>query len=143
MYEYGHKQVRLRIKRWNDNAILLKINRSIHVYENRKLKRGWPRAPVIYSIVESPVLDSFDINRENARVFCSPGFYLRKSEHHLASQEGKNSYATYQGMYEHNLYSLRYLCTFSYFKNNSKFTGSLLKVVVLGYSKMFPSFNFF
>jgi hypothetical protein len=33
------------------------------------------------NIVESPVLDnyareSFDINRENACVFCSPGFYL-------------------------------------------------------------------
>ena len=49
-------------------------------------------------------------------------------EHHLASQEGRNGYATYQGMYEHNLYSLRYLCTFSYSKNNSKFTGSLLKI---------------
>ena len=33
-------------------------------------------------------------------------------------------------MYEHNLYSLRYLCTFSYFKNNSKFTGSVLKIYV-------------
>jgi hypothetical protein len=34
--------------------------------------------------VELPVLDnyareSFDINRENARVFCSPGFYLRNT----------------------------------------------------------------
>jgi hypothetical protein len=33
-------------------------------------------------------------------------------------------------MYEHNLYSLRYLCTFSYSKNNSKFTGPLLKIYV-------------
>ena len=36
------------------------------------------------NIAESPVLDSyaresFDINRENARVFCSPGFYLRNT----------------------------------------------------------------
>jgi len=35
-------------------------------------------------IVESPVLDnyareSFDINRENARVFCSPGFCPRNN----------------------------------------------------------------
>ena len=28
------------------------------------------------------------------------------TEYHIASQEGKNGYATYQGMYEHNLYSL-------------------------------------
>jgi hypothetical protein len=33
-------------------------------------------------------------------------------------------------MYEHNLHSLRYLCTFSYSKNNSKFTGPLLKIYV-------------
>ena len=33
-------------------------------------------------------------------------------------------------MYEHNLYSLRYLCTFSYSKNNSKFTRSLLKIYI-------------
>ena len=38
-------------------------------------------------------------------------------------------------MYEHNLYSLRYLCTFSYSKNNSKFTGSLLKIYVCDVSK--------
>ena len=47
----------------------------------------------------------------------------------------KNGYATYQGMCEHNLYSLRYLCTFSYSKNNSKFTGSLLKIYVCDVSK--------
>ena len=47
----------------------------------------------------------------------------------------KNGYATYQGMYEHNLYSLRYLCTFSYSKNNSKFTGSLLKIYVCDVNK--------
>jgi hypothetical protein len=46
-------------------------------------------------------------------------------EYRLTSQEGKNGYATNQGMHEHNLYSLRYLCTFSYSKNNSKFTGLL------------------
>ena len=57
------------------------------------------------------------------------------TEHHLASQEGRNGYATYQGMYEHNLYSLRYLCTFSYSKNNSKFTGSLLKIYVCDVNK--------
>ena len=57
------------------------------------------------------------------------------TEHHLASQEGKNGYATYQGMYEHNLYSLRYLCTFSYSKNNSTFTGSLLKIYVCDVNK--------
>ena len=57
------------------------------------------------------------------------------TEHHFASQEGKNVYATYQGMYEHNLYSFRYLCTFSYSKNNSKFTGSLLKIYVCDVSK--------
>jgi hypothetical protein len=56
-------------------------------------------------------------------------------EHHLASQEGKNGYAMYQCMYEHNLYSLRYLCTFSYSKNNSKFTGSLLKIYVCDVNK--------
>jgi hypothetical protein len=56
-------------------------------------------------------------------------------EHHLASQEGKNGYATYQYMYEHNLYSLRYLCTFSYSKNNCKFTGSLLKIYVCDVNK--------
>jgi hypothetical protein len=33
-------------------------------------------------------------------------------------------------MHEHTLYSLRYLFTFSYSKNNSKFTGSLLKICV-------------
>ena len=33
-------------------------------------------------------------------------------------------------MYEYNLYSLRYSCTFSYSKNNSKFTRSLLKIYV-------------
>jgi hypothetical protein len=38
-------------------------------------------------------------------------------------------------MYEHNLYSLRYLCTFSYSKNNSKFTGSLLKIYVCDVNK--------
>jgi hypothetical protein len=38
-------------------------------------------------------------------------------------------------MYEHNLYSLRYLCTFSFSKNNSKFTGSLLKTYVRDVSK--------
>ena len=57
------------------------------------------------------------------------------TEHHLASQERRNGYATYQGMYEHNLYSLRYLCTFSYSKNNSKFTGSLLKIYVCDVNK--------
>ena len=57
------------------------------------------------------------------------------TEHHLASQEGKNDYATYQCMYEHNLYSLRYLCTFSYSKNNSKFTRSLLKIYVCDVNK--------
>jgi hypothetical protein len=31
---------------------------------------------------------------------------------------------------KYNLYSIRYLCTFSYSKNNSKFTGSLLKIYV-------------
>ena len=41
----------------------------------------------------------------------------------------------YQGMYEHNLYNLRYLCTFSYSKNNSKFTGSLLKIYVCDVNK--------
>jgi hypothetical protein len=51
-------------------------------------------------------------------------------EQHLASKEGNNGYATYQGMYEHNLYSLRYAC-----KNNSKFTGSLLKIYVCDVSK--------
>jgi hypothetical protein len=125
---------------------------------------------------------SFYINRENARVFCSPGFYLRNTTSlrekekngydtyqgmygiHCSYKVGvawpmlhlmvrfswllvspteycsfaniflkieyveKNGYDTYQGMYEHNFYSLRYLCTFSYSKNNSKFTGSLLKV---------------
>ena len=38
-------------------------------------------------------------------------------------------------MYEHNLYSLRYLCTFSYSKNNSKFTRSLLKIYVCDVNK--------
>ena len=38
-------------------------------------------------------------------------------------------------MYEHNLYSLRYLCTFSYSKINSKFTGSLLKIYVCDVNK--------
>jgi hypothetical protein len=47
----------------------------------------------------------------------------------------KNGYATHQGMYEHNLYSLRYLCTFSYSKNNSKFTRSLLKIYVCDVNK--------
>jgi hypothetical protein len=57
------------------------------------------------------------------------------TEHHLASQEGRNGYATHQGMYGHNLYSFRYLCTFSYSKNNSKFTGSLLKIYVCDVNK--------
>jgi hypothetical protein len=57
------------------------------------------------------------------------------TEHNLAWQEGRNAYATYQGMYEHNLYSLRYLCTFSYSKNNSKFTGSLLKIYICDVNK--------
>ena len=47
----------------------------------------------------------------------------------------KNGYATYQGMYEHNLYSLRYLCTFSYSKNNSKLNGSLLKIYLCDVNK--------
>ena len=47
----------------------------------------------------------------------------------------RNDYATYQGMYEHNLYSLRYLCTFSYSKNNSKFTRSLLKIYICDVNK--------
>ena len=38
-------------------------------------------------------------------------------------------------MYEHNLYSLRYLCTFSHSNNNSKFTASLLKIYVCDVSK--------
>ena len=38
-------------------------------------------------------------------------------------------------MHEHNLYSLRYLCTFSYSKNNSKFTRSLLKIYVYDVNK--------
>jgi hypothetical protein len=33
------------------------------------------------------------------------------------------------------IFSLRYLCTFSYSKNNSKFTGSLLKIYVCDISK--------
>ena len=57
------------------------------------------------------------------------------TKHHLASQEGRNGHATYQDMYEHNLYSLRYLCTFSYSKNNSKFSGSLLKIYVCDENK--------
>jgi hypothetical protein len=61
------------------------------------------------------------------------------TEHHLASLKGKNGYATYQGMYEHNLYSLRYLCTFSYSKNNSKFTWSLLKIYDCEVNKTFLS----
>ena len=44
-----------------------------------------------------------------------------------------------KSMYEHNLYSLRYLCTFSYSKNNSKFTGSLLKIYVCDVNKTLPS----
>ena len=60
-------------------------------------------------------------------------------EHHLASPEETNGYATYQDMYEHNLYSLRYLCTFSHSKNNSKFTGSLLKIYVCDINKTLPS----
>ena len=51
----------------------------------------------------------------------------------------KNGYATHQGMYEHNLYSLRYLCTFSYSKNNSKFTWSLLKIYDCEVNKTFLS----
>ena len=47
----------------------------------------------------------------------------------MASEEGKHGYATNQGMYEHTL-SRRYLCTFSLSKNNSKFTGLLLKIYV-------------
>jgi hypothetical protein len=42
-------------------------------------------------------------------------------------------------MYEHNLYSLRYLCTFSYSKNNSKFTVSLLKIYVCDVNKTLMS----
>jgi hypothetical protein len=42
-------------------------------------------------------------------------------------------------MYEHNLYSLRYLCTFSYSKNNSKFTWSLLKIYDCEVNKTFLS----
>jgi len=42
-------------------------------------------------------------------------------------------------MYEHNLYSLRYLCTFSYSKNNSKITGSLLKIYVCDVNKILLS----
>lgn len=61
------------------------------------------------------------------------------TEHHLASQEGKNGCATYQCIYEHNLYNLRYICTFSYSKNNSKFTGSLLKIYVCDVNKTLPS----
>ena len=38
-------------------------------------------------------------------------------------------------MYEHNFYSLRYSCTFSYSKNNSKFTRSLLKIYVCDVNK--------
>ena len=48
----------------------------------------------------------------------------------MASEEGKHGYATNQGMYEHTLYSLRYLCKFSLSRNNSKFTGLLLKIYV-------------
>ena len=33
------------------------------------------------------------------------------------------------------IFSLRYLCTFSYSKNNSKFTGSLLKIYVCDVNK--------
>ena len=54
----------------------------------------------------------------------------------------KKCYATYQGMYEHNLYSLRYLCTFSYSKNSSKFTESLLKIYVCDASKTLLSMKF-
>ena len=64
---------------------------------------------------------------------------ILSKEHHLVSPEGKNGYATYQDMYEHNLYSLRYLCTFSHSKNNSKFTGSLLKIYVCDVNKTLPS----
>jgi hypothetical protein len=61
----------------------------------------------------------------------SPGFYLRNT----TSLRKKEKMATYQGMHEYNLYSLRYLCTFSYSKNTSKFTGSLLKIYVCDENK--------
>ena len=88
-------------------------------------------------IVESPVLDSyaresFDINRENARVFCSPGLYLL----HTASLRKKEEMAMLRIKVCMNIiFSLRYLCTFSYSKNNSKFTGSLLKIYVCDVNK--------
>ena len=73
--------------------------------------------------------ESFDINRENAHVFCSPGFYLQNTTS-LRKKEIMAMLRIKVCMNIHNLYSLRYLCTFSYSKNNSKFTGSLLKIYV-------------
>jgi hypothetical protein len=75
------------------------------------------------------VRESFDINRENAHVFCSPGFYLQNTTS-LRKEEIMAMLRIKVCMNIHNLYSLRYLCTFSYSKNNSKFTGSLLKIYV-------------
>jgi hypothetical protein len=75
------------------------------------------------------VRESFDINRENAHVFCSPGFYLQNTTS-LRKKEIMAMLRIKVCMNIHNLYSLRYLCTFSYSKNNSKFTGSLLKIYV-------------
>ena len=85
-----------------------------------------------------PVLDnyareSFDINRENARVFCSSGFYLRnttslRKKEEMAMLRIKvcmNIIFIVSDIYAHFLIP----------KNNSKFTGSLLKIYVCGVNK--------
>jgi hypothetical protein len=87
-----------------------------------------------YILSNDPV-NLWEFWHKSGKCTCLLFARILPTEHHLASQEGTNGYATYQGMYEHNLYSLRYLCTFSYSKNNSKFTGSLLKIYVCDVSK--------
>ena len=110
-----------------DNCIDGKCSRIIrNMYRRVTCSRQLP-------VLDSYARESFDINR--GKRTCLLFARILPTEHHLASQEGRNGYATYQGMYEHNLYSLRYLCTFSYSKNNSKFTESLLKTYVCDVNK--------
>ena len=84
-----------------------------------------------------PVLDnyareSFDINRENARVFCSPGFYLRnttslRKKEEMAMLRIKvcmNIIFIVSDIYAHFL-----------IPKITKFTGSLLKIYVCDVNK--------
>jgi hypothetical protein len=96
----------------------------------------WTVPPVYFRFCMTYTYLTFKSGKRTCLQFAR----ILPTEHHLASQEGKNGYATYQGMYEHNLYSLRYYknktdkiwlerCSMLFFLNSATCIFSVLYAV--------------